>query len=185
MGKTVYQLKATILDIKPPVWRRVVVPADISLSRLHDVLQAAFGWWDYHLHEFEIAGARYGIDDGESWEPPKDERRTRLNIVAEQGSSFIYVYDFGDYWRHRIVVEKVFTATPGGRYPACVGGRRACPPEDCGGTWGYAEFLEAIRDPDHEEHESMLEWVGGHFDPEAFDPSGFDRLVNPRHSTAI
>ena len=108
-----------------------------------------------------------------------------MNSVAEQRSSFIYVYDFGDYWRHRIVVEKVFTATRGGRDPACVGGRRACPPEDCGGTWGYAEFLEAIRDPDHEEHESMLEWVGGHFDPEAFDPSDVDRLVNPRHLTAI
>ena len=108
-----------------------------------------------------------------------------MNSVAEQGSSFIYVYDFGDYWRHKIVVEKVFTAAPGGRYPACVGGRRACPPEDCGGTWGYTEFLEAIGDPDHEEHESMLEWVGGRFDPEAFDPPDFDRLVNPRHLTAI
>jgi Plasmid pRiA4b ORF-3-like protein len=185
MGETVYQLKATIMDIKPPVWRRVVVPAETTLSRLHDVLQAAFGWWDYHLHEFEIDGSRYGIDDGESWEPPKDERRVRLNAVARDGSSFVYVYDFGDYWRHKIVVEKVTAAATGARYPGCVGGRRACPPEDCGGPWGYGGFLEAIRDPDHEEHDEMLEWVGGHFDPDAFDTADFERRLNPRRLTAV
>jgi hypothetical protein len=185
MGTNVYQLKATILDIRPPVWRRVVVPSDITLSRLHAVLQAAFGWWDYHLHEFEIDGARYGIDDGEGWEPPKDEGRARLNTVAQEGSSFVYVYDFGDYWRHKIVVEKVFTAEPGTRYPVCVGGRRACPPEDCGGTWGYQGFLEAIRDPTHEEHDAMLEWVGGHFDPEAFDLTEFEHRLNPRRLQAV
>jgi hypothetical protein len=185
MGKTVYQLKATILDIKPPVWRRIVVPAEITLSRLHDVLQAAFGWWDCHLHEFEIDGSRYGIDDGEGWEPPKDERRARLNAVAKDGSSFIYVYDFGDYWRHKVVIEKVTAAAPGARYPVCVGGRRACPPEDCGGPWGYEGFLEAIQDPDHEEHDEMLEWVGGHFDPDAFDPADFEHRLNPRRLTAV
>ena len=108
-----------------------------------------------------------------------------MNSVAEQGSSFIYVYDFGDYWRPKIVVEKVFTAAPGGRYPACVGGRRACPPEDCGGNLGVRGVLGGDRRPRPREHESMLEWVGGRFDPEAFDPPDFDRLVNPRHLTAI
>lgn len=169
MGKNVYQLKATIVETKPPVWRRVVVAEDITLSGLHDVLQAAFGWWDCHLHEFEIRGVRYGVDDGEDWQPPKDERRARLRDVLKEVSSFLYVYDFGDYWRHRVVVEKVFPAEPGARYPSCTGGRRACPPEDCGGSWGYHELLAAIKDPDHEEHESMLEWAGGEFDPEAFD----------------
>src|SRR6476661_2147033 len=105
MGKNVYQLKATIVDTKRPVWRRVVVPADMTLARLHDVFQAAFGWWECHLHEFEIGGARYGVDDGEGWEPPQDERRTRLADVAAAGSSFVYVYDFGDNWRHKVVVE--------------------------------------------------------------------------------
>ena len=161
MGTTVYQLKASILDIRPPVWRRVVVPADITLSGLHVVLQAAFGWWDYHLHEFEINGERYGIDDGEGWQPPKDERHVRLSAVTQDGSSFMYIYDFGDYWRHKIEVEKVLSAEPGTRLPACVGGRRACPPEDCGGTWGYEGLLEAIQDPKHEEHEGCSSgWVG-------------------------
>jgi Plasmid pRiA4b ORF-3-like protein len=185
MGKHVYQLKATILDTKPPVWRRLVVPEDLTLSRLHDVLQAAFDWWDYHLHEFEIGGERYGVDDGEDWQPPKDERRTRLRSVAGEGSSFLYVYDFGDWWRHKIVVEKVIAAQPGARYPACVGGRRACPPEDCGGPWGFSEFLAAIRDPAHEEHESMLEWVGGHFDPEAFDPADVKSRLDRPHLAVV
>ena len=185
MGTTVYQLKATILDITPPVWRRVVVPSDITLAGLHVVLQAAFGWWDYHLHEFEINGARYGIDDGEGWQPPKDERCARLSTVAEDGSSFLYVYDFGDNWRHQIVIEKVFVAAPGTRSPACVDGRRACPPEDCGGTWGYQGLLEAMQDAEHEEHDSMLEWVGGQFDPEAFNRADFEHRLNPQRLEVV
>lgn len=185
MGKSVYQLKATIEDTKPPVWRRVVVPEETTLAGVHEVLQAAFGWWNCHLHEFEIDGVRYGMDDGEDWDPPKDERRARLGNVAEAGSSFVYVYDFGDHWRHEVVVEKVLPRQAGVTYPSCPGGRRACPPEDCGGVWGYREFLAAIEDPHHEEHESMLEWVGGHFDPEVADLAGFahrlqlGRLVAP------
>jgi hypothetical protein len=177
MGKSVYQLKATILDTKPPVWRRLVVRDDSTLAELHDVLQAAFGWWDCHLHEFEIGGVRYGVDDGEDWSPPKDERRAKLRNLVQARSAFLYVYDFGDYWRHRIVVEKVLGAETGTRYPACTGGRRACPPEDCGGPWGYQEFLAAIGDPDHEEHDSMLTWVGGSFDPDAFDAGEFEHRL--------
>lgn len=178
MGKAVYQLKATILETKPPVWRRVLVPEDITLARLHEVLQGAFGWWDCHLHEFEIDGVQYGVDDGEGWEPPKDERRAKLRNIVRERSSFLYVYDFGDYWRHRVVVEKVLPVDAGATYPACTGGRRACPPEDCGGPWGFQEFLAAIADPDHEEHESMLEWVGGSFDPSAFDASQFGHQLD-------
>ncbi len=174
MAASVYQLKATILETKPPIWRRVLVDGDTTLARLHDILQAAFGWWNCHLHEFEIEGVRYGTDDGEDWgDPPKNERRFRLRNVVQAGSSFLYVYDFGDYWRHKVTVEKILPAGPGATWPACIGGRRACPPEDCGGPWGYQSFLEAISDPDHEEHERMLEWVGGTFDPDAFDPNDF------------
>jgi hypothetical protein len=169
----VHQLKVTLVGIKPPVWRRVVVPSGITLAELHDVVQAAFGWWGYHLHEFDFGGVRYGIDDGEGWEPPKDERRARLDRLAPAGSSFTYTYDFGDDWRHKIVVEKVTPADPSMRYPTCTGGRRARPPEDCGGGWGYENLLAVLADPADEEHASMLEWVGGAFDPEAFDPSEF------------
>jgi hypothetical protein len=178
MGKSMYQLKATLLETKPPIWRRVVVPEDTKLARLHDILQAAFGWWDCHLHEFEIDGVRYGVDDGEDSDPPEDERRARLRNLVKAGSSFVYVYDFGDDWRHNVVVEKVLPAQEGATYPVCTGGRRACPPEDCGGTWGYEGFLEAISDPAHEEHDSMLEWVGGSFDPEAFDQGDFHHRLH-------
>lgn len=162
MAGRVFQLKATIVGTKPPVWRRVLVPESASLRDLHHVLQVAFGWYDCHLHEFEIDGVRYGTDDGEGWgPPPKSERRARLGTVARQGSAIRYVYDFGDDWVHQVVVEKVVRADRNVTYPCCVGGKRACPPEDCGGVWGYEEFLAAISDAGHPEHESMLQWVGG------------------------
>ncbi len=174
MAGRVFQLKATIVGTKPPVWRRVLVPESASLLDLHQVLQGAFGWYDCHLHEFEIDGVRFGTDDGEGWgPPPKSERRARLGTVAGQGTAIRYVYDFGDDWVHRVVVEKVVRADPNVIYPSCVGGKRACPPEDCGGVWGYEEFLAAISDAGHPEHESMLEWVGGEFDPDAFDLASF------------
>jgi hypothetical protein len=170
----VHVLKVTLRGIKPPVWRRVELASSATLADLHAVIQAALGWWDYHLHEFEIAGVRYGVDDGEGWgEPPKKETGARLAKVAPAGARFSYTYDFGDNWEHTVEVEKIVPAEPGRTYPAVVGGRRACPPEDCGGTWGYANFLDAISDPAHDEHESMLEWVGHPFDPEAFDPAEF------------
>jgi pRiA4b ORF-3-like protein len=172
--KRVFQLKASIAGTKPPVWRRVLVAESTSLLDLHHVLQGAFGWSDYHLHEFEIDGVRYGTDHGDGWgSPPKSENRARLGSVARQGTVIEYTYDFGDNWVHRVVVEKVGPADPKVSYPSCIAGKRACPPEDCGGVWGYGELLAAISDPDHPEHESMLEWVGGEFDPEAFDPAGF------------
>lgn len=138
------------------------------------MLQAVFGWRNSDLHEYEINGVRYGTDDGEGWgPPPKSERRTRLGAVAEEGTAFRYVYDFGDNWEHELVVEKILAAVPGATYPDCIAGRRSCPPEDCGGVWGYAEFLAAIGDPEHPEHDSMLEWVGGAFDPAEFDAGDF------------
>jgi hypothetical protein len=177
MPKTVFQLKTTIVGTKPPVWRRVVVPAEIRLDRLHGVLQAAFGWWDYHFHEFDIDGVRYGVDDGWDADPPADERRARLSDVVSAGSTFAYVYDFGDDWRHKIVVEKALPAERGERYPACTGGRRACPPEDCGGVSGFERLLTAIADPEDAEHQSTLDWVGADFDPAAFDAAEFDQRL--------
>lgn len=170
---SVHQLKVTIVGIKPPVWRRVVVPSRITLAELHEVVQAAFGWWGYHLHEFDIDGVRFGSDDGEDWDPPEDERRARLDKLARAGSSFTYTYDFGDNWRHTVAVEKVTPADPSMTYPVCIGGRRARPPEDCGGVSGYENLLAVLADPADEEHASMLEWVGGSFDPDGFETSEF------------
>lgn len=179
MPDRVYQLKATIVGTKPAVWRRLLVPETTTLANLHHVLQAAFGWWDCHLHEFEIGGVRYGADDGEGWgAPPKDEHRARLRTVAKERSVLTYVYDFGDNWEHKVVVEKILPAEAGANYPVCTGGRRSCPPEDCGGVWGYEELLAAISDPEHDEHDSMLEWVGDEFDADAFDPADLSHRLH-------
>lgn len=180
---SVYQLKVTLLDTKPPIWRRVLVDGSSTLDHVHEVIQAAFGWWNYHLHEFEVGRDRYGIPDPEEdWgEPPRDERRTRLDAIAVEGSSFRYTYDFGDGWDHRIVVEKVLRATDVGAVPACIDGRRACPPEDCGGAWGYRELLEILADPAHPEHDERREWLGRPFDPEVFDPAEFEDNLRSRN----
>jgi hypothetical protein len=169
----IYQLKITIADTTPPVWRRVLVHGDISLDRLHDLIQAALGWWNHHLHEFEFDEARFGVPDGDDWEPPEDERRARLDSLSKEGSTFRYTYDFGDDWGHDVVVEKVLPADPSARVPACVDGGRACPPEDCGGPWGYQELLTILADPAHPEHDERRGWFGA-IDPDAFDPTDFD-----------
>lgn len=180
---SVFQLKVTLQDTKPPIWRRVLVDGRATLDHVHEVIQAAFGWWNYHLHEFEVGRTRFGVPDpDEDWgEPPRDERRARLDAIASEGSTFRYTYDFGDGWEHRVAVEKVLPASSVATFPACIDGRRACPPEDCGGTWGYRELLEILADPAHPEHDERTEWLGRPFDPETFDPSEFeDNLRNGR-----
>ncbi len=179
----VYQLKVTLLDTKPPIWRRVLVDGASTLDHLHEVLQAAFGWWNCHLHEFEAGRTRYSVPDpDEDWgSPPKDERRTRLDTIASKGSKLNYTYDFGDDWRHSIVVEKVLPADRTTAVPACTDGRRACPPEDCGGTWGYRELVAILAGRTHPEHDERRAWIGRPFDPDAFDPIEFDdNLRNER-----
>jgi hypothetical protein len=166
----IYQLKVTLRGSRPPIWRRVLVPGKFSLHKLHQVIQLAMGWTDSHLHQFIIDGQYYGIPSPEDFEPVRDERRQTLSQIAtREKRKFFYEYDFGDGWGHEIVVEKILSPEPGIKCPACIKGKRACPPEDVGGLWGYETFLEAIEDPHHEEHESYLEWVGGDFDPEACD----------------
>jgi Plasmid pRiA4b ORF-3-like protein len=168
----VYQLKILLKGSSPPIWRRLLVTGDTSLAKLHRILQIVMGWYDCHLHQFVIHGRDYGVPDRELdfGQPTLNERGVRLSSVIEGPKDrFVYDYDFGDSWAHQIVVEKILPKETGNQYPVCTAGERACPPEDCGGIWGYADFLEAIRDPNHEEHESMLEWIGASFDPEAFN----------------
>ena len=167
----VHQLKITLLETKPPIWRRLQVASTINLRRLHDVIQVSMGWTQSHLYEFRVGDVTYGEPDPDFADMPvRSAKSTHLRRVApEAGAKLRYVYDFGDYWQHAVVVEAVQPPEPGSRYPRCLGGRRACPPEDVGGVWGYVEFLEAIADPQHPDHEQMLTWSGGHFDPVAFD----------------
>ncbi|MCL5962566.1 MAG: plasmid pRiA4b ORF-3 family protein [Chloroflexi bacterium] len=173
----IYQLKVTLKGIKPPIWRRIQVRSDITLYKLHKVLQVVMGWTDSHLHQFIIEGRYYGEPDPDfGWEKTVNEKRVRLpQVIHHERSKFAYEYDFGDGWMHEILVEKILEPEPGKQYPLCLAGRRSAPPEDCGGTWGYEHFLEVIGNRNDPEHEEMLEWVGGDFDPEAFDISGINQ----------
>jgi hypothetical protein len=173
----IYQLKITLKYIRPPIWRRIEVPGDVTLDELHLILQAIMGWTNSHLHQFKVGRIYYGepsIDEFSDLNL-KDESKARLNkVLSKPKQKMIYEYDFGDGWEHEILLEKVFQPDPGVRYPRLIGGARACPPEDCGGTGGYANFLEAISDPEHEEHDEYLDWIGGEFDPEKFDAAEFE-----------
>ena len=168
-GTPLYRLKVTLRGCRPPIWRRFVVPSDISLKRVHDALQAVMGWTDSHLHQFEAGGVIYGTVDPEFGVRRVSESRTRLDQVLRKPKDRMeYEYDFGDGWGHVVVLEAVLPAEPDGVYPRVEAGRRACPPEDVGGVHGYAGFLEALDDPAHPEHREMREWIGREFDPEAF-----------------
>jgi hypothetical protein len=171
--RPIYQLKVTLKHSRPPIWRRIQVPSDVSLGELHWVLQLVMGWTNSHLHQF-IVGRRpdwqyYGMTGFDLGDDVQDENRVKLSQIAPRAKAkFVYEYDFGDGWEHEVVVEKVLPPEPGARYPRCLAGEKACPPEDVGGVWGYAEFLQAINNPEHPEHADMLDWIGGGFDPEAF-----------------
>lgn len=165
----IYQIKVTLKWSKPPIWRRLQARGDTKLGKLHQILQIAMGWWDEHLHAFEARGVAYGEHDPDFPSDLRSERNVRLDKIAQEGDTFRYEYDFGDSWVHEIKVEQVLDPEPGVRYPRCLAGKRACPPEDSGGVPGYEHMMAVIANPKDEEHEEMLEWLGEGFDPEAFD----------------
>lgn len=189
--KLVHQFLIVLTGTDPLVWRRIQVPQRYCFWDLHVAIQDAMGWLDSHLHEFQLLDATethlvsIGIPTDEE---PEDRAvlagwEVKLSQFFERRASAIphatYAYDFGDDWQHIVVHEGMESAEGAVTYPRCVGGARRCPPEDCGGVHGYEDFLQAIADPRHPEHESTLEWVGGEYDPDAFDPNAivFD---NPR-----
>lgn len=177
MPRDIYQLRVALADVEPAVWRRVLVPGGYTLDRVHRVIQIAMGWHDVHLHSFEIDGDQYGEPDPEGELVLRDELDARLDAVAGKGSRFGYTYDFGDWWEHEIVVEEVSAAQPGVRYPCCVDGERACPPEDIGGPTEYRELLDALADPAHPRRAVLTAWVSDRFDPDAFDPGRVSTLL--------
>jgi hypothetical protein len=175
----IYQIKVGLRGAKPPIWRRLEVPANIGLARLHRVIQAAFDWTDSHLHAFETPYGDFGVADPELGH--RAESPVSLEQVAPAEKSKIrYTYDFGDNWEHEIVVEKILPREKKTSYPRCTGGRRAAPPEDCGGIYGYTDLLEVLADPDHPEHEAQLEWLGLD-SPAEFNPAAFD-VQNVNHN---
>ena len=170
---SIYELKTTLLGIEPPIWRRIQVPSTILLCCLHDAIQAVMGWTDSHLHQFEKDGKYWGVPDDDGFDGDTeviDESRVPLSyVLLVEGDSMIYVYDFGDDWRHAVVLEKILPAEHGARTPMCLAGERRCPPEDVGGPHGYQEFLEVIFQPGHEEFTHFRGWAGGEFHAEEFD----------------
>src|SRR5258708_1799653 len=182
----IYQLKVTLLGASPPIWRRLLVPADVTLAYLHNVLQVAMGWEDCHLHEFSIGKRRFGTPDPDDRlmgiTSASSERTVTLSsVLGRVGAKATYTYDFGDSWEHGIVLEKRLPRDPSLTYPLCTGGQRACPPEDCGGIGGFYNLLDIIGDPNHEEHEEMLEWVDDDYDPEAFSLDDVNRTLARFH----
>lgn len=180
----VMQAKITIQDIEPPIWRRILLPLDLNLAQLHEVIQAAFAWTDSHLHQFIIGGLVYGAPEfNEGFEDEcttfeaTEVRLRDFNTYHLRDPSFVYEYDFGDSWIHLIEVENLIPRDEELKHPLCIGGERHRPPEDVGGPHGYAEFLEAWHDKTHEEHRGYRTWAGRSFNPEKFDIEATNKMI--------
>lgn len=175
-----YQLKVTLLDIHPPIWRRIEIPSSLRLCCLHSAIQIAMGWTDSHLHQFEKDEQSWGVPE---WDEDADfdwidERKTRLGgVLCVEGDRLKYQYDFGDDWEHEVKLEKILPVRDTLGRPVCLGGERRCPPEDVGGVYGYQEFLEAVFDPSHEDYERYVRWAGGHFLDE-FDVKAINKRLS-------
>lgn len=168
-SKSLYQIKVTLVGSKPPIWRKLIVKDNIRLDQLHAVLQIAMGWFNCHLHQYRVGSSYIGIPDPDFDFEITDERDVYLqDILSNVKDSFVYEYDFGDDWEHKIVLEKILPLDSS-QSPVVIKGKKACPPEDSGGIWGYYDILDAIQDPKHEDHEEMTDWVGADFDPDEFD----------------
>ena len=176
---TVYQLKIVLKGVRPQIMRRTQVPADIRLDDLHRVLQVAMGWTDSHLHSFTFGDREFSMPSEESdlnELQMEDERAARLSALAQEPKgTFEYVYDFGDNWQHTITLEKALPAVSDADYALCLDGKRACPPEDCGGVWGYSDLVKVLRNPAHPDYKDMKAWAGRKFDPEVFDVATVNR----------
>jgi pRiA4b ORF-3-like protein len=184
----VYQIKVALKNSKLPIWRRIEVRSDATLGELHEIIQTAMGWANSHLHHFIVgkspnlrfigSPAPYEVDDMTDEE--NEDQITLGQVLSATKSKMTYEYDFGDSWEHEVVLEKIVEAEAIAHYPRCVAGENACPPEDVGGVWGYVDFLQAINNPEHNQHEEFLEWVGGEFDPEKFDLDAVNELLKNR-----
>lgn len=172
---SLYQLKITLLHAPVPIWRRLIVRSDLPLDLLHEIIQIAMGWWNYHQHSFTVGGKSYGDADSSGGRFLDEAEFTVQDLLQVAEDELVYEYDFGDSWQHSVVLEEVMPFEEG-ILATCIMGKRACPPEDVGGPPGYADFLDTIEDPMHEEQVDRLEWVGGDFDADAFD----QRTVNLR-----
>lgn len=180
----IYQLKITLMDAKPPIWRRILVSANVSLDIFHLILQETMGWMNEHLHQFTAHGASYGprFNDLSGELEYEDEARYRLSqLLNQEKDSLKYEYDFGDSWEHKITLEKILPHDSTVQVPVCIKGKRNGPPEDCGGVWGYDHLVEILSNPGHPEYQHMSEWLGSEFDPEHFDLDEINAALRTFH----
>lgn len=182
MIEPIARIRIEIEDTNPVVWRELDVPLSTTLAMMHDIIQVVMRWWDYHLYEFEIGDRIYGVpssDDDLYERKVYKASGLRLATVLERGiREFLYVYDFGDNWRHRITVLDVRQGDTDVEYPRFIAGARRAPPEDVGSTSGFDEFLDAVTDPEHEQHARMLEWYDGPFDPDDIDEQHLHMIIS-------
>lgn len=180
MAKQIYQIQVVLSGTKPRIWRRLLVYSDTLLIDLHRIIQTSMGWTNSHLHLFNDGMTDYSPREFEV-EESKNSRTVKLKtILKQEKSKILYEYDFGDGWCHDIILEKIIVEEEIGQIPMCIKGKRNCPPEDCGGTWGYQDLLHTISNPKHEDYESMIEWLGGEFDPDYFDMDQTNRQLKQK-----
>lgn len=184
---SIHTIKVSLRYMKPPIWRRLQVPSTTSLAELHDIIQAAMGWYDCHLHQFEVNGVHYADTNHMLADTTDEARRTLAEMRA--GDRLAYWYDFGDDWWHDIIVESLDRADPALTYPRCVNGRRAAPPEDSGGPWGFVELMRALSDEKHPENEMYLDWMEQigevAYDPERFDLDATNEALSQLSAVAL
>ena len=185
--RSLYQVKVLLTGCKPPIWRRLVVRSDTSLQAFHMLIQYSMGWQSCHLHQFRQNGVIYGsVSDSDFVDDlVNDEADYKLSdLLRHEKDSLQYDYDFGDGWEHKVTLEKILPFDSSAPVVQCIKGKRACPPEDCGGVWGYSDLLEIINDPKHEEFEEKMDWLGGGFDPEYFDAEEVNETLSSLYQKA-
>jgi hypothetical protein len=182
MTQKIFQIQIALKGFKPKIWRRILIPSDLLLSDFHMIIQIAMGWTNSHLHQF-IKNRKFytmRMQDDDLWDEMDnvDYKKMKVSdLLKKEKEKIVYEYDFGDSWEHDIILEKILPIDKNIKYPICLTGKMNCPPEDCGGVWGYSDMLEVLKDPSHEEYESYIEWLGEKFDPEYFDKNEINELL--------
>jgi len=182
MTKKVYQIQIALKGSKPKIWRRIIIPSDLLLPDFHKVIQTTMGWTNSHLHQFIKDRTFYSqkMDDDDFWGEMDNVDYSKIKIsdlLKKEKDKVIYEYNFGDGWEHDIILEKIDSNAENKIIPTCLTGKNNCPPEDCGGIWGYENLLEILKDPDHEEYEEYMEWLGREFDPKYFDKNEINEML--------
>ena len=183
MEKQIYQIQIALKNFRPKIWRRLLIPSDLKLSDLHKVIQSTMGWTNSHLHQFIKGKTFYTVkmpgDDMWGSMNQVDYKKLKISdLLPYEKEKIVYEYDFGDSWEHTITLEKILPVDKSIKYPVCTAGKMRCPPEDCGGVWGYENLLGILKNPQHEKYEDMIEWLeDDEYDPEEFDIEEVNELL--------